>query len=296
MLQGRVIKAAGGLFTVRDNEGRECLCHARGMLKQDKKGLMVGDWVKFDIIADGAGKPTGEGVIEEMYPRKNYLPRPPVANVDQLLVIMSLKQPECDWQLVSRMLVLAEKEELPAEVCLNKTDLFTEREQGELDGRLDHFPYPFFYTSAVSGDGLEALKDKFKGGCSVLAGPSGVGKSTLLNAISPGLSLQTGPVSSKIKRGKHTTRQVTLLPLETGGMVVDTPGFTRLNFFDIEPEELADLFPEFRALHDGCKFRDCRHLSEPGCAVREEVGESVNPMRYEHYRFFMKELNKQEAY
>jgi len=296
LLQGRVIKAAGGLFTVLDDEGGEYLCHARGSLKQDKKGLLVGDWVKFDIVKDGAGTPTGEGVIEEMYPRKNSLPRPPVANVDQLVVVMSLKQPECDWQLVNRMLVLSEKEELPAVVCLNKTDLFTDQEQGELDGRLDHFPYPFFYTSAVSGEGLNTLKDKFIGYCSVLAGPSGVGKSTLLNAISPGLSLQTGPVSNKIKRGKHTTRQATLIPLETGGMVVDTPGFTRLNFFDIEPEELPDLFPEFRALHDSCGFRDCRHLSEPKCAVREEVGKLINSMRYEHYRYFMKELSKQEAF
>ncbi|MFO7951695.1 MAG: ribosome small subunit-dependent GTPase A [Bacillota bacterium] len=296
MFQGRVIKAAGGFFTVRDPEGSEYLCRARGSLKKDKKGLMVGDWVKFDLVEDGGGFPTGEGVVEEMLPRKNSLPRPPVANVDQLIVVMSLKQPECDWQLVNRLLVLAEKENLPAALCLNKTDLCNAREQGKLDSKVEQFPYTIFYTSAVSGDGLDTFKEKLKDRCSVLAGPSGVGKSTLLNAISPGLSLQTAPVSGKIKRGKHTTRQASLLPLETGGMVVDTPGFTRLNFFNIEPEELADLFPEFRALHDHCRFRDCLHLNEPGCAVREEIGRSLNPVRYEHYQYFMKELNKQEAY
>jgi len=294
--QGRITRAAGGFFTVRDDRGSECLCRARGSLKKDKKGLMVGDLVKFDMVTDGAGSPTGEGIIEEMLPRKNSLLRPPVANVDQLVIVMSLKQPECDWQLVSRLLVLAEKEDLSATVCLNKTDLFNSLEQGKLDSKVEQFPYPIFYTSAVSGEGLDTLKEKLKDRNSVLAGPSGVGKSTLLNAISPGLSLQTAPVSGKIKRGKHTTRQASLMPLESGGMVVDTPGFTRLNFFDIEPEDLADLFPEFRELHDACGFRDCLHLAEPRCAVREEVGKSLNPMRYEHYQYFVRELSQQEVY
>ncbi len=309
MRQGKVIKAAGGFFTVCDRDnGRLYFCRARGALKKGNRSLIVGDWVIFkpssDVFHPGEpcpGKPlqvmpAGEGVVEEVLPRKNCLPRPPVANVDRLVVVMSIQDPACDWQLISRMTVLAEHEELPVLVCLNKTDLADREELEHLAGNIEPYPYLVLFTSALSGEGLDLLKEKLTGCCSVLAGPSGVGKSTLLNSIQPGLSLQTATVSSKLGRGRHTTRQVSLMSLQTGGSVVDTPGFTRLDFSDIEKETLPSLFPELALFVGRCSFRNCLHLGEPGCAVKEEIGRTLNPMRYDHYRYFMEELEKQEVY
>ncbi len=292
MRQGKVIKAAGGFFAVRDQAGREYLCRARGALKKNKRSLIVGDEVIFKPHQEPAGDSSGEGVVEKVLPRANFLPRPPVANVDQVIVVMSLKNPGCDWQMISRMAVMAEKEALPVLVCLNKTDLVPPEETGELNELIDPFPYPVIFTSALNGSGTAELKSRLAGCCSALAGPSGVGKSTLLNFIQPGLSLQTGSVSEKIGRGKHTTRQAALLPLDNGGSVVDTPGFTRLDFQSLEPENLAAYFPELEALRGRCGFRDCLHLEEPKCAVSEELGRTLNPMRYEHYRYFMQELSQ----
>ncbi len=296
MLKGKVIKAAGGFFTVRDESGGEHVCRARGMLKRGKSGLMVGDWVLFEPFEATSFTAGDEGIIEELMPRANRLYRPPVANVDQLIAVMSLKEPECDWQLVSRMLVLAEKENLAAVLCLNKTDLIEKKELDDLTSRLEFYPYPILYTSAVNKTGLDQLENRLSGQCSVFAGPSGVGKSSLLNVIQPGLSLQTGIVSEKIKRGRHTTRQAELLLLNNGGSVVDTPGFTRLDFSDLEADYLADYFPEFDPLRGRCGFRNCRHISEPECAVRQEISKSINSMRYDHYKYFIQELGKQEAF
>lgn len=296
MLEGKVVKAAGGFFTVCDETGKEYICRARGMLKRDKASLMVGDRVLFQPESSADQSLAAEGLIEKLLPRDNLLKRPPVANVDQLVTVMSLKQPDCDWQLVSRLLVLAEQEKIIAFLCLNKTDLVSKKELDRLDKELDHYPYTIIYTSVVSGTGLEIFKEKLCGRCSVFAGPSGVGKSSLLNAIEPGLFLKTGSVSDKIKRGRHTTRQAELLTLPGGGSVVDTPGFTRLDFFDIEQDQLAELFPEFDSLRGNCGFRNCRHISEPDCAVRREIGRTLNPMRYKHYQYFVEELSKQEAF
>ncbi len=296
MLEGKVVKAAGGFFTVSDPAGFQYMCRARGMLKRDQEVLMVGDRVLFEPERDIDHVSTGTGVIEELLSRTNRLKRPPVANVDQLVVIMSLKQPDCDWQLVSRLTVLAEQEKLAVFLCLNKTDLVAKNEIDRLIKELEPYPYSIIQTSAVNGSGLKKLEEKLNGSCSVFAGPSGVGKSSLLNAIQPGLTLKTGMISNKIKRGRHTTRQAELLTLAGGGMVVDTPGFTRLSFFDLEKDHLADFFPEFEPFRGSCGFRNCRHISEPECAVRLEIGKKLNPMRYQHYQYFVDELRKQEAF
>jgi len=293
LLQGKVIKAAGGFFTVLDQEGKRYLCRARGALKRDSKTLIVGDEVIFQPLQEPAGDAEGEGIVERQLPRSNYLKRPAVANVDQIIVVMSLKDPECDWQMISRIAVLAENETLPVLVCFNKVDLIAPGQMQQLSSRVKPFPYPVVFTSALSGEGTAKLKEYLSGCCSVLAGPSGVGKSTLLNSIQPGLSLQTGAVSERIGRGKHTTRQATLLPLDQGGSVVDTPGFSRLDFKKFTSPELADYFPELENIRARCGFRDCLHLNEPRCAVHKELGKTVNPLRYEHYKSFMQELNQQ---
>ncbi|HSW36562.1 MAG TPA: ribosome small subunit-dependent GTPase A [Candidatus Limnocylindrales bacterium] len=302
MRQGTVIRAAGGFFAVSDGDGRGYLCRARGLLKREKASLMVGDRVLFVPPQDDqSGSKTdstiissGVGVIEELIPRTNRLSRPLVANVDQLVIVMSLKNPPCDWQLVSRLLILAESEELAAVLCLNKVDLLTREELKDVAGMIEPYPYPVYYTSAVNGDGIESLQEQLVGFCSVFAGPSGVGKSSLLNAIQPGLNLKEGPVSDKIKRGRHTTRQAELLLLDGGGTVVDTPGFSRLDFTGLKPEQLPGLFPEFDSFLGLCAFRNCMHLAEPDCAVQQQVGDTLNAMRYGHYKYFMTELLQQQ--
>ncbi len=293
MHQGKVIQAAGGFFTVLDQEGRKYLCRARGALKKGGQTLIVGDEVMFQPLQEPAGGAKGEGIVEKLLPRFNSLLRPTVANVDQVVVVMSLKNPDCDWQMISRITVLAEKEALPVLVCLNKTDLITPENIKQLSSRVKPFPYPVIFTSALSGSGTAELKEHLTGSCSALAGPSGVGKSTLLNSIQPGLTLQTGEISKKIGRGRHTTRQAVLLPLDQGGSVVDTPGFSRLDFKKFAPQELADYFPELENLRGRCGFRDCLHLNEPKCAVHKETDLTVNPLRYEHYKTFMQELRQQ---
>ena len=301
MIQGTIIRAAGGFFSVL-TEAREIYqCRARGNLKRDNQSLMVGDRVLF-VPPLGSAGPTAEkdiddGIIEELIPRNSCLNRPNVANVDQLAVIMSLKQPSYDWQLASRLMVMAEKEGLEALLCLNKADLVEDDELNEIESQLNPFPYRIIICSALCGRGLDSLAKGLTGKCTVFAGPSGAGKSSLLNALQPGLTLKTGTVSDKIKRGRHTTRQAELLPLDFGGSVVDTPGFTRLELADLKPEDLATLFPEFEAYSGVCAYRDCRHLTEPRCAIRQHLGNQINQLRYEHYSYFMDELSKrQEVY
>lgn len=298
MQQGRIVRAAGGFFSLSAEDGLEYTCRARGNLKRGKGGLMVGDLVLFEALPSKNDSSDREGVIERLLPRKNSLTRPAVANIDQLIVVMAFKEPECDWQLVSRLFVYAEKEDLEGLLCLNKIDLAASPGENPdyYSERIDKFPYPCLFTSAKTGMGIESLAEALQGKFSVFAGPSGVGKSSLLNALQPGLSLQTGSVSDKIKRGRHTTRQAELLSLHQGGAVVDTPGFSRLDFMKLDPEELPHFFPEFEPLLGQCAFRNCRHSNEPDCAVIKEVGSSINPLRYEHYLYFLEELKQGEVY
>jgi ribosome biogenesis GTPase len=295
-----VIRIAGGFFAVRDLEGREYLCRARGKLKQRRGGILVGDRVLIQQAAERgekeqAGGGAGTGIIEELLPRKTALMRPPVANIDQLILVMALREPEPDWNLADRILVLAGEENLSVLCCLNKIDLVDDEERESISRLLEPFPYNLIWTSAKNGAGIGQLRERLHGKMSVFAGPSGVGKSSLLNAVQPGLSLKTGTVSARIGRGRHTTRHAELLPLSPEGLVVDTPGFSRLSFTGLAPEKLGALFPEFAGHAGRCSFRNCSHIHEPGCAVREaaEMGK-INSRRYEHYRLFWEELTAKE--
>lgn len=285
-----MVSLGGGFFRVKGDDGLTYLCRARGSLKRSEGGILPGDLVEFLISSAPRAEEPGEGLVERRLPRQSELARPPVANVDQVVVVASLHSPPCDWQLVSRILVHAEKACLSSLLCLNKSDLCTEEEAASFLASYAPCPYPVYLTSALDGTGVELLRDRLAGRCSVLAGPSGAGKSSLLNTLEPGLTLRTAPVSRKAGRGRHTTRGASLLNLSGGARVFDTPGFTRLDFQGIAPEELGELFPEFIALREKCSFRDCHHLVEPSCAVREASKESISAMRYKHYRLFMEEL------
>ncbi len=296
-----MIRIAGGYFSVRDAEGHMYLCRARGRLKQGPVDILVGDRVVFrqagetgEVKRTGAGR-AGSWIIEKLLPRRTALVRPPVANIDHLVLVMALRDPEPDWQLAGRILVLAELENLKVLCCLNKTDLATAGELESFSRLLEPFPYDLIWSSAKTGDGIAQLGERLQGKSTVFAGPSGAGKSSLLNAVQPRFSLKTGMVSGKIGRGRHTTRHAELLPLGAGGFVVDTPGFTRVSLRGLAPERLGDLFPEFAAFAGGCSFRDCSHTHEPGCAVRNALSAgAINSLRYEQYRLFLQELTGKE--
>lgn len=263
--------------------------------------ILVGDRVVFQPAGAreqekrrGGGE-AGSWIIEELLPRETVLTRPPVANVEQLVLVLSLREPEPDWQLAGRVLIMAGRENIDVFLCLNKIDLVSEAELDSYSRLLEQFPYTLIWSSAKTGAGIARLDEKLQGRSSAFAGPSGAGKSSLLNAVQPGLSLKTGAVSGKIGRGRHTTRHAELLRINLGGFVVDTPGFSRVSLSGLAPGQLGDLFPEFNDHVGRCSFRDCNHIHEPGCAVREAVSAgAINSCRYEHYRLFWQELTDKE--
>ncbi len=279
---------------MRDARGRVICCRARGRLKNESGGLMVGDLVEIKLVKDE------EGVIEKVYPRKNSLARPPVANLDQAVIIVSVSTPTLDLFLLDRIIISAEASFLEIVICLNKMDLSGAEDAAmvkEVERVYQSCGYPLVLASALTGQGISRLKDLLKGKISVLAGPSGVGKSTLINKIKPGLGLASGPVSRKTGRGRHVTRHVELLSLEEDIFVVDTPGFHKLDLKGVIAKEFPFYFREFSSYMGRCRFHSCFHLAEPGCAVKEAVQKGeVASWRYKHYGVFLDELRKKEKH
>lgn len=287
MHQGLIIKGYGGFYFVQ-SEQHIYRCRGRGRLKRDEQSLLVGDRVLFTIMDNGAG------VIEKVLPRRNALKRPPVANVDQAILVFALANPEPDLKLLDRLLILCEVERIDILICFNKVDLVSGQSAPKLAGIYQGAGYEVIFTSAIKKMGIENLREKVKGKISVVAGPSGAGKSTLLNALEPGMSLKTGEISSKLKRGKHTTRHVELLPV-AGGFVADTPGFSNLYLPDMKKTELGCYFPEISDLAGQCRFLDCLHLQEPDCAVKAAIDKGIiSQCRYQNYVAFLSEVMARE--
>jgi ribosome biogenesis GTPase len=275
-----------------DTEVRAVL---RGKIKLDTPKVVVGDVVRLE--AEPAG---GLHAIIGIEPRRTVLERrvpegrgvrPIAANIDQVFVIVATRSPDPIPQLIDRLLVLAEADGIAAAVVLNKIDL----EPGTpIAERCRKAGYPVHRTSVKTGEGVDALKAAMAAKASVVTGPSGVGKSSLLNAIQPGLQLRTGEVSRRIRRGRHTTVSSVMLPLEGGGYLVDTPGFSEVGMWGVDPRELADCFPDFRPFLGDCRYADCRHRKEPGCRVREALdGGAIAPDRYASYLALLQELEEQ---
>ncbi|MGQ9512380.1 ribosome small subunit-dependent GTPase A [Thermodesulfitimonas sp.] len=283
--EGRVIKFYGGFCYVMVNGAvKECLPRRRLVTA----GLLVGDRVKV-----GAAE-AGGCVVEEVLPRRTVLLRPPVANVELAVLVFSIRDPQPNFGLLDRLLVVSQAAGIEALICFNKLDLARDMLPSEV-AVYRTVGHQVVLTSALNGAGVGALRDALAGRISVFAGPSGAGKSSLLNAIQPGLRLRTGEISPKTRRGRHTTRVVELLPLTGGGFVADTPGFTQLDLPDIPAAELAGYFPEIAAAGAGCRFNDCLHVQEPACAVRRAVEEgTVAPFRYRNYLSFLRELKEKE--
>ncbi len=282
MPEGRIIKALSGFYYVLDGDSI-WQCRARGLFK--KKGIspLVGDWVTYDQESNQ------EGYVQTIQDRSTELVRPPIANVDQAILVFSLAQPAMSHLLLDKFLVHTESAGIRSIICLSKADLLDDGID-QVEKLYREIGYDVLVTSKESEQGVQELREMLQGHITVLAGQSGVGKSTLLNALLPGVSLQTGEVSERLRRGKHTTRHVELIPVE-GGFVADTPGFSQLDFFEITPEELSHYFIEMRPYIPECKFRGCTHLSEPQCAVKEALEEGKIPSsRYESYKQFIEEI------
>lgn len=291
LLLGRVTRLLSGFYTVQTAQG-DLVCRLRGRLKKGSGGsdlVALGDCVIVLPLADGSG------IIEKVEPRSRALVRKApqargeyrqvlLANPDQAVFVFACARPQPHLRMLDRFLVVAEQQGIPAVIVANKIDLVnleTAREKFDLYQPLG---YPVHYTSAKTGQGIEGLRAQLAGKLSALAGPSGVGKSSLLNAVQPELGLAVREVSSFTSKGRHTTIVRQMFPLEAGGYVADMPGMRELAFWDIEPEELDGYFPELRELVQHCQFNDCSHLNEPGCAVRTAVEQGrVHPARYESY-------------
>ncbi|MDR1664185.1 MAG: ribosome small subunit-dependent GTPase A [Clostridiales bacterium] len=287
-MTGLIIKGVGGAYTVSAGDSGTFVCTARGVFRKIGVTPLVGDRVAFSVI-DSAEK---TGMLLEILPRRNELTRPRAANIEQVIVTMAVRLPAFDAGLLDRYLLLAENAAIPSVViCLNKSDLSPEVSGEKICGEI-LAPYLLAGYSAVTvsaetGEGLDGLRKLMEGKLSLFAGQSGVGKSSLVNRVAFGAARETGSLSKKIDRGRHTTRHTEIIPLAPSGFCVDTPGFANLDIGMIPRERYAGLFREFTPFLGRCKFSDCRHLTEAGCAVRERVGNEIHPRRYESYRQLM---------
>jgi len=289
-MDGVIIKAYGGFYFVWTRY-RILKCAIRGKIRRLRGQVLVGDQVIVQPVNDA------EGVVEDILPRSTELARPPVANVEQSVIIFAISNPEPNPVLLDRFLVQSQASGIPPVICFNKNDLAGDAEHVKPDilKQYEKTGHPVFWVSAKTGARLDGLRGALKGRISVLAGPSGVGKSSLLNTLQPGLELKTGDISSKLKRGKHTTRHVELIPLAGGGLVADTPGFSSMHLPSMHREDLAGYFNEFAKFEDGCKFKGCLHNREPGCAVKAAVERGdISELRYRHYVIFLAEVMEAE--
>ena len=287
MINGKIIKGIGGFYYV-DTEKGLYECRARGIFRKNKITPLVGDRVSISVV----DKENKKGVVEEIEERDTELVRPPIANVDKALIVFAIKNPSPNLSLLDRFIVLAEKENLEIVIVFTKVDLDADGELlEELKSIYEVSGYKVIPVSNKLKLNIDKIKEELKENTVVFAGPSGVGKSSLLNEVDKNFELKTGEVSDKIKRGKHTTRHAELLKLECGGMVADTPGFSSLTLDDIDESELKEYFIEFDK-YDDCRFGSrCIHENEPSCAVKEAVenGE-ISKKRYESYIQLLNEI------
>jgi ribosome biogenesis GTPase len=291
MPEGRIVKALAGFYYVMD-DGEVFQCRGRGNFRKKKINPLVGDWVDYE------SSNKTDGYIMDVKERKNELVRPPISNIDQAILVFSATQPDFSPLLLDRFLVHIEANDILPVICVSKMDLVEDTSEYEriqlFISQYRELGYEVIPTSTKTDDSLEPFLPLFKDKVSVFAGQSGVGKSSLLNAINPSLMLETNEISSHLGRGKHTTRHVELIQFGNG-LVADTPGFSSLDFLNIEAENLSDCFPEMNERRGDCKFRGCLHTSEPKCAVIAGVQEGVIPeFRYEHYMSFLQEIKDQK--
>ena len=292
-MEGKIIKGIAGFYYVHGEDGEIYECRAKGIFRKDNMKPLVGDNVEITVL-DPEKK---EGNLVKILPRKNSLIRPAVANVDQAFVIFAMDNPKPNFMLLDRFLIMMEQAGVPAVICFNKKDLAEESEVRALCATYQSCGYQVILSSALMGQGIEEIREILKGKTTVVAGPSGVGKSSLTNLLQEEIQMETGEISRKLKRGKHTTRHSQVIPVGEHTYLMDTPGFSSLYLTDMEEHELKDYFPEFRKYEEECRFQGCRHIHEPGCRVKEALksGE-ISALRYEDYLSLYDELKEKRRY
>ncbi len=290
MIKGLIIKSLGGFYYVKCGE-RIISCRAKGGFRNSGETPFVGDTVDLRIVSEELS----EGYVEKIYPRKNKIIRPPVSNIDRLLIVSSLSSPEPDTVFIDKMTAMCEHSGITPVLCFNKADLTDDYSIAEEYRKTG---YKVIVTSVFENKGTEELKELVSEGITAVAGFSGVGKSSILNSVTNKELSETGSVSRKLSRGKHTTRHAELFPLSEKAYIADTPGFSSVNIEHLRKEELAELFIEFRPFISDCRFNDCLHLKERDCAVKKAVDEGKIPaFRYESYKLLydsVKDINDWE--
>lgn len=292
-MQGKIIKGVGGFYYVHAQDENVYECRAKGIFRKDKIKPLVGDNVEISVLDE----PQRTGNVDAILPRRNMLIRPAAANVDQALVVFAVASPRPNLNLLDRFLISMEQQEIPVVICFNKTDLTESEELLRLQKIYDRCGSRVRFVSVERQEGIDELQSLLEGKTTVVAGPSGVGKSSLTNVLQSEVQMEVGEVSRKIDRGKHTTRHTELIVLRRGTYFLDTPGFSSLYLQGIEYEKLKDYFPEFVPYEPYCRFQGCMHLSEPDCAVKEALAKKeISQERYDNYVLLAAELKEKKKY
>ena len=287
-MQGRIVKGIAGFYYVYADDGITYECKAKGVFRKDKRKPVIGDRVILDVLSEDERL----GNITELLGRDNEFIRPAVANVDQALIVFALTDPEPDYLLLDKLLLQYKKQELPIIICFNKEDLGKEGAQEVVSEIYRNSGTTLMFTCAVSGQGIDELKERLKGKLSFVSGPSGVGKSSIINRLQDDVSIETGNISRKLRRGKHTTRHSEIIPIEDDTFIMDTPGFSKMDVFMDDEWELKEYYDEFYP-YEECRFKPCSHTHEPDCAVKDALNRGlISKTRYDNYSLLFSELKE----
>jgi ribosome biogenesis GTPase len=292
-MTGKIVKGISGFYYVHIAGTGIYECKAKGIFRNKKVKPLVGDNVRIAILDEEEKK----GNIEEILPRSNELIRPAVSNIDMALVIFAAARPDPNFNLLDRFLCMMEFQKVPVTICFNKCDLISEEERKRLREIYEPAGYQMIFTSVKTGENLAALKESLLGKTTTVAGPSGVGKSSLINELQDEVHMQTGGISRKIERGKHTTRHSQIIPIAADTYIVDTPGFSSMNLPGLEKEELWTCYPEFSDYEPSCRFIGCSHIGEPDCGVKEALAQGkISRIRYDNYVLLYEEMKTIRKY